>query len=254
MNKLLWRYEDRITWKEDKLMDSDIDITDFLEPCTPQTSSWWSGLETYMDPLARNTKEYFGKIKEMVLEGRMPQQQAHDKLSSVPKTAKACPGIHGLFKHSYLVKCPCDVHITLNKHQMAVAATPTDPALINIRMHTRDQFKSKHDLFENKFNLKFDLPVCLGTKNGIPYTFFDPMYHVNNPWRVMPGVIDGRYTSGCSLVVQTIVDINDPNVGFNEKGYWHFMVKKGQPLAYLWVPERTKLEYAKVPRLLNLRF
>lgn len=254
MTKLLWRYEDRITWKPEKLIDTNMDISDYMEPCVPQTSEWWSGLDTFIDPITRNTKEYFGRIKEAVFERRMPEQQAHDLLHSVPKTAKACPGIHGLFKNSYLVKTPCDVHVTINKHEMVVAATASDPALINVRMHSKDQFKSNSNLFDNRFNIKFDLPVCIGTKERIPYTFFDPMYHTENPWSVMPGVIDGKYASGCSLVVQTLVDINDHRVDFNDKGYWHFVLKKGQPLAYLWLPKKTKLEYAKVPRLLNTRF
>ena len=246
MKKLYWQFEDRTYIESQRLSRSDMDISDYLIPCTPQSSPWYMNLRKYIEPDMTSWTEFYSKIKRQVFEGKIRREDAEHMCTHVPKTMKSCPGLLSLFKSSYIVRSPCEIHITASIPDKEVIATTPVPNMIDIKMHDPAQLRSNPNLFQGKFNLKFDMPVLLGTKEKIPYVFLNPSYHAKNVWDVVPGVIDSRYAGGMGLITNTLVDSTHPDVHIDKEGIFNMVIKKHQPIAYLWYPEPTKLVQGKV--------
>jgi hypothetical protein len=246
VKKLYYKFEDRTFLDSQKLSNSDLTIDDYLIPCTPQSSPWWSNLSHYIDKEMKSWSEYYSTIKKMAFDGKISRQEAEQKCMHIPKTMKSCPGIMALFRTAYIVRCPCDIHATASIRDKDVICNTPVPGVIDIKMHDPMQLRSNPNLFEGKFSIKFDMPVLLGTKERLPYAFLNPSYHTKSVFDVIPGVIDEKYSGGMGLIVNTLVDSNHPDVHIDENGYWSFTMKKHQPIAYIWYPERTKLVQGKV--------
>lgn len=223
------------------------DLSDIIVPCGGKDSPWWQGLPSFTNGM-KSLKEV---AKNLAIEkfNKMPERLANEKdhrweeISPTElKTMKWCPGVTSLFETSFLLKSPADVTIQISKTMDFVVAHSVD-RILHITGHPFDQLKSSYNMFRGKFNIKFTLPVVTMNTHGIPYVFMNPTYHANPIWDVIPGVINKQYSKGIPLIVNTLVDVK--HLSFDEDGIATISVKKGDPLSYIWYPEKMKLIKSK---------
>jgi hypothetical protein len=204
-------------------------IEDIISPATPRTSCWWSSLK----PTRYGFKKFSSFIEEKHKEYFKNGNYTENKTIA---TVKQCPAINNIMTNAYLIKSPADISITISNTGGYVFNSSND--LIDIKSHDTDQFYTEdNNLFEGKMNLKFELPIFIRT-DDIPFVFLQPMYHNNIWYDVAIGSITERYTKGQPLNINVLVDIpKGESVSYE--------IVFGEVLAYLWLPEKTKLKHNK---------
>ena len=202
-------------------------ISNVLVKATPSSSCWWSALP----PNVQGISSYLGYLKEVhlnVLKGFNVS-----RIDTVA-TAKKCPAILDVLTNSYLVLAPADVLITVNRNGDFVADSPS--VLIDVVSHNMEEFHTQGNdsgLFNSKMNLKIKLPVFI--RSDVPYIFLEPKYHNKTFYEMPNGAVTGKYMKGQPLFINTVVDIPTTDEPV------HYLIKKGEVLAYLWFPETVKL-------------
>lgn len=236
MKKLKWRWLK--TWSD----EFDFNIEDYISPCIPATSDWWKGLPRFLTSATKNIKDFVNERHRKYLYDAQDREPFKVKTfnNGLEKTAKECPGIMSVFKTSYLIKCPSDMMITISKSMDIVVDVPAG-SNFKVESHHFAQIASQNNLFEGRINIKFVLPIMLCSESKIPWVFFNPTYHSNPIWDVIPGVIDENYTQGIELNVNTLIDTR--TLEWDAYGTYTINLKKGDPIAYLWLPEKTKFVY-----------
>jgi hypothetical protein len=227
-----------IQWKYRNFPDLDKeDLNIFLEPATPSKSTWHKSLPFYS---STNAKNYLGHWKawwESFKAGRVTAEElstefAGDQTKGATITGKKCPGILGILNKSYIVKAPVEMYIHIEDGDIR-SMHSADKRFVTLDSHRATQYRTdKSPLFQNKKSLKITLPVDL--KTHIPYVFFNPVYHKDTELDVLPGVIEDHHIHNIALVVHCMVDVSKDH-------YIH--IKPGDPIAYMWLPEKTKLKY-----------
>ena len=208
-------------------------IEDFITPATPKSSCWWSKLKATVNDGFNSQLDYV----------RHEHKNNNTNISTSRATAKQCPAINNILTNSYLIKAPTDMIITITKEREFIYNSSSNA--YNIEAHSSDQFHTeKHGLFNNKMNLKFEIPIYIRTDN-IPWVFMQPMYHNNMWFDVAAGVIDGKYTKGQPININVLVDIpkGEPVT---------YEIKAGDVLAYMWLPEKVELKHTKTKFMIPL--
>jgi len=211
---------------EEETNTYEISIEDFLEPHNKKHNCWWSNLPLFPNGI-RNLKEHWEMSLQRSKEGNFEPV--------TPVTAKICPAIGpGILDKVFLVKTPTDISITVDKDTAYVWQSVD--RVMNVVSHPCHQFYSEKDNpFDGYLNIKFELPVFLGTDN-VPWMFLHPQYHNQNlPYQVLNGIVEGIYTTKEVLNINTIMKLpagDEPDT---------HLIKAGTVLAYMWFPEKMKL-------------
>ena len=201
-------------------------VGEFITHAIPRTSCWWSKLKSTIDDGFNSQLDYV----------RHEHKNGNTNIVSTRATAKQCPAINSILMNSYLIKSPTDIIITIDKDCNFLYNSSNDKIVITSHGHFQFHTAGK-GLFNDKMNLKFELPINISTDN-IPWVFMQPMYHNNMWFDVAVGSIKGKYTKGQPLFVNVLVDI--------PKGKpFTYEIKAGEVLAYMWFPERVKLKHTQ---------
>lgn len=85
MKKLYWKWDTIYS----PIENYDMNVEDFLQPCTPQSSSWWLGLPKFTE----NVKNiWINKTREKHISIAEPPFTVSNNVAEKPSTAKSCPG------------------------------------------------------------------------------------------------------------------------------------------------------------------
>lgn len=206
-------------------------VEDILVPSSPKSSCWWSNLKLNLFGF-KNRFEYVKSQHKEYLAG-----VGDGRAQEATSTIKACPAVGDILSNSFLIKSPADIAVTVDSSMRFVVSTANE--LISVQNHSIEQFHSEeHNIFEGKMNLKFKLPIIIRTDN-IPLMFLQPMFHNNVDYTVVNGTISGKYTKGQPLNINILIDIPK---GDEQVVYY---IKAGDILAYLWSPEKLKLQHSE---------
>lgn len=192
-------------------------IENFMTKAVPSTSNWWNGLPNFHSGV-KALKDIF----KVDLGGY-----------ETPLTVKTCPGITDLLQRSYIIKFPCDVLIDIKmSHEQEdpiLRWQVPDGRLLSVFRHGREQYKSsKQQIFTEYSNIKFQLPVFLGSRKNIKYIYTPPYYHTSSvPYVIMPGIICANNNVANELNVNCMFP--------NREETYHF--KAGAPICYLTILE-----------------
>ena len=219
-----------VEWKY--LNDIDINIDNYLELGNKADNTWWKTLPSLIG-FFKNHVEYFTNSYNKLKETGNIEAYRNE---ITPATAKLCPAIgKGLLDKTLLVKTPCDIAINIDSGYMSWKTPDTD--LLDIQSHSQEQLYSVEDNpFEGYMNIKIRLPVYIRT-NGLPYIYLEPQYHKqpNYPLKVVNGVIEGKYTKGQRLNINTILQIPTSSRTI--------VIPAKTVLGYIWFPEKVKLKH-----------
>lgn len=210
---------------------SSIDINEFIQPCTPSSSEWFSSLDFFLDGY-KSINDRFSDMKRKMVQGVMPPTELQG--DHVWTTIKNCPGIKDLFKTTYLIKAPCDIHISIlrdnNSDQLHVIPNYASEGLVSVTSMEDSAYKSRTSkVLKDTIAVRFTLPILL--KSQEDYVTMDPQYHETNPpWRVTNGVMSSGYQG--PLQVNTFFP--------NQEG--DYLIKKDTVLAYYYFHKKVKLK------------
>ena len=211
----------------------DIDI--FLEKATPNSCPWHKLMPSYTNSSAKSYIDHWKSLYQSTKSGQLKEEHLNIEFSThkgYSMTGKKCPGILGVLNKSYLVKSPVEtvIHVEDNAIQSLHCA---DDRMMKVASHDVHQYRHNNSkIFHNKQSVKFSLPVVIKTSS--PYVFMNPTYHLDYQWEVLPGVIEDHHTHCMSLIVHCMIDVTQNK---------YITIKPGDPIAYLWLPEKTKLKY-----------
>ena len=213
------------------------DISQFLEKASPGKCPWYKGLPVYSSSPAKNYLQHWKLWWDAVKKGQVNPEdvdrefvEADNKAGSI--TGKRCPGIIGILNKSWIVKSPVEAYIHIEDGDIK-SVHCSDERFLQVHSHDVSQYRPQGtDLFTTKKSLKLTFPVMLSTK--IPYVFFSPVFHKETEFEPVPGVLEDHWTYDVNLVVHCMTDITKDR-------YIH--IKPGDPIAYLWLPEKTSLQY-----------
>jgi len=234
-------------------------IGNFLEESTLESSRWYKALpinisESLIGKYIPSTLKLIKHLqKGCLVEG--DEASCRTLSNTAFSTAKTCPGLKNVLESCILVKCPCDVEITIDDKGTWVYNTPEKGLLTLTEEHPPSQFGSPFthkdlQLFKNKRVIKFQLPITLTTE-GEPFIHLDPYLHSNrSPLTTVTGVISGAATKGMPLNIITTYDL--PETG----GLHSISISKGTILAYLWASKPLRLApyKKKLPFLIHDKF
>ena len=151
-------------------------------------------------------------------------------------SAKRCPAIISFLSQCLVLKSPCDLSIELKKEGVETFNIyNSNPAIFSVSAHHREQFfNEKAPLFRDYVNVKFAYPFVFKT-NGLPCMFLAAQYHkgFRQKFEVLNASNDGTYTNSIAMNLNTFVNKDSPPLE----------IKAGDPLAYLWFPEKVKFEF-----------
>ena len=211
-------------WTNDTLMDED--LNQFIEVGNKKNNAWWRNLKS-LSSVYKTHKEIF---KNIAL--RYFNYGETTELSTMA-TAKTCPAIgRGLLDKIILIKLPCDAMISINEKGQTYWNTMNADRLV-IRTHSTEQFyTTKENPFENKVNIKFELPISFSAHKDT-YMFLQPQFHKQNyPCQVLNGSVN---YDRIQIIVNTLIDI--------PKEQTEYYLKEGTVIAYMWFDNNNiKLE------------
>jgi len=224
-----WCWNDNQINSTDLKANKDLSIELFdkmMEPATPAACPWFKSLPVFFRE-KHDIKRIWEIHKELILN---PPKGPEDVPPFIPgnKSARSCPAINSFLKQSYILKFPCDIAVTINSDgQWQASETRQD--LMVLEGHPAEQYQS--GIFENKVNIKFCYPIRITTDN-IPWGFYQPIYHEEQPFTVTPGIVDGKWTKSQELNINTV--FNKPEKG--QVDHYHF--KTGDAFAYIRFEKR----------------
>ena len=222
-NKIYWNWELGFS---DFQKTFDISIDDFVIPAYSKKSgcpihkvkAFFSGMKPFDDVCKRNTETYIG---------------GETSIRKTSKTIKTCPGVSELLKNSLVATFPTDAVISYNKSRATILSTsnsPHDP--FDVEVHPLDQtlLQNGGNILDGRIALKINFPFLFSTQSR--YTFLNPSWHSNVPWKVMSGVVNPS----------TSVPVTNPNIFLDlplpesdsPEHLMHLEVKQGDPIAYIY--------------------
>lgn len=233
--KLGYRYRARVESVTRELeSDPSAYIGLFLERGSPASCPWHSALSSFVG-FTGSIKSFYASLKDRYFRGEISGDELNRNLGPVRATARSCPAINHVLSNSYIVKCPVETHISISPDGRYVWNSPSTK-LMNVSSHPTDQYTSEGStLFNNRINLKFELPVILNSHKQ-PYMFLQPSFHLDAEWETVNGAVTNRETLCQQLNVNTFFRI-DPTRQRD------IVIPVGTPLAYLWFAEMPVLEY-----------
>ena len=113
----------------------------------------------------------------------------NDLMKYIPesiKTSKGCPGFNTLFKHSVVIKFPCDVLLEIQENGDYKYQTKSKYTVLkNINHHGSGQFQGMPG---NYIAIKFEFDCHINVKDTL-IQFIDPLYWNDVPYKVTPGLV-----------------------------------------------------------------
>jgi len=225
----------------------------FFVPANKDKGCWWKSLPSAIKELGDfSSKRIFGKHIDFIKNSYLHIQKGLHWHENVPfyddefedpsktnRTAKTCPAINRFLSKSYLIKFPVDMIISIDENGRTMY-TSVRPDLIEANTHDPEQFRAEGDegLFDNRVNVKFQLPIRFST-HGVPYIYAQPLYHADQPFEVVPGIIEGDYTQSMDLNVNTFFRIPPKGEVYTHK------FSAGEVLAYIHFYEKMDTKYIK---------
>ena len=223
----------------------------FLEKSSPGSSCWFKNLPSNISKNVLGV--YIPKIEKFIqtllIKGHKGPE-GRENLNKVLQfnnsftTAKTCPGIRGILKHSILIKSPCDIRVCFNNKtkEWNFFNTGAEDELIEIvEEHSAAQFYtieegSTSNLFKGKRVIKFKFPIALKAEE--PYIMLGASYHSALPFQVVNGVIEGASLDYVPLSVIGLIDSD------TSEEFTNIVINKGDAIAYLWSSSPLRLEYS----------
>lgn len=154
-------------------------VGDFLSTESPK---WFPNLKSALDLEVKSNKDFVKKYWEKIMTNAIPE-----KFAQTFKTVKACPAFTKLFKHSVVIKFPCDVMLeTSEDGKIQWKCKNQFTALRCLSQHHPDQLGKG---FGDCIIIKFEFDCTLNAKDTT-MQFIDPMYWIDAPYKVAPGLVD----------------------------------------------------------------
>lgn len=152
-------------------------------------------------------------------------------------TAKMCPAITDLLSHSFVVKAPVDIHVSVAQHgknmEHLLHHVFVDVNFSQTRPHGKIQYTCKDSpMFKDMVNFKIETGIILHAHKDVMITFMQPVYHNHPvPWQVIPGVFTDPLNGYASVIINTFVPNNSRD----------FIIKKGTALFYGTFSRKVRL-------------
>ena len=235
------------TYKNDNRFDyvknfiNEKDVFDlYFDYPAAKTSHWFKNMPAHTSNIDEDS--FKGKSMFKFAKNTLNKfLQKHGNISQANYSvlsAKRCPAIISFLSRCLVLKAPCDIVIEINKQQeKGIVVYNSNPKIFSVSGHHREQFfNEKAPLFGNYTNVKFAYPFVFKT-NGLPCMFLAPQYHkgFQKKFEVLNASNDGHYTNSIALNLNTFVNLESPPLE----------IKAGEPLAYLWFPEKVKFEFTR---------
>lgn len=155
-------------------------------------------------------------------------------------TARICPNIREFLTRCMVIRAPMDMHFARTEghmvghdgHDIAYYMETSD-ALWKPNAHHPIQFRSEtNHTFHDHVNFKIETGIRLDLPKGMQCMFLQPFYdNPNAPFKVAQGLFVEPYNHNASLIVNWMINKNE---------VVDFIVKKGDALMYVYLPERVK--------------
>jgi hypothetical protein len=152
------------------------------------------------------------------------------------KTIKVCPAVNTLLENCFLYKAPCDIKVVINGKHFDLLLS--DERMLDFGGHSTEQHSDKYgdNVFGDQLNIKFKPPFKLKCNSKLMW--IQPVFHGNQPWTVVPGLIDENYmSSGQSAYLNLLFPLSNETKVYN--------IKAGTVLAYIWSPDKLTLQESK---------
>lgn len=232
-----------------------IDLADIYDTKALKSSGWINNFPIFLHNI-KNIKDWWYK--------KSAENEPHPSCSV---SVRACPGIRDLLNKTVVVKLPTDMIVVTHadgSYDWMVSDNIHVPRFDNpttasyqVLGHSREQWDlesaniehpSENNIFKDRINVKFLLPVTLASDKVSEWLITKPTYHNNTPFDVIQGIVKIRK-----------VNTNYPvNVMFpKEENFYHF--KAGTPIAYMVSMNDSKIDFVpmgdrKFPRSYKVRF
>jgi hypothetical protein len=232
--------KNEIRWKWDSSVrkDLDININDYLVPAYNAPNCPFKKIKTYVSG-ARTILENFAlKHKRIFDIGHIPQQEEPNYAPSI----KVCPGVSPIVMNSLLVKSPSDFIISIDSNGRFLPELPSViEAGMDFIIHPFEQTRMDNgdNLLDGRVMVKLAFPLFINVDNEC-VTLNPSWEHTQFPWKVSSGIIPAGYTG----LLNIFIDLDIPETGTNQ-----YYVKKGDPLAYLYFPNKKLGKLREVPDL-----
>tara|TARA_R100000426_G_C4800998_1_gene102514 strand:- start:123 stop:905 length:783 start_codon:yes stop_codon:yes gene_type:complete len=204
----------------------------WMEPCLPNSSSWFRSLKKVTDVF--NPLSIFNLMKQQnwSVASANKYEYSHNSM-------RTCPGITGLFKSTILLKAPMDIDIFVKDdgEKNLVINKSMFPKFLQIETHFKDQFSTGKDRFKDYRNLKFCYPFKVSSSHS--YIFAQPYWHNEVPFDVPPGGFFNIYKKHADLNLNVFFKMN------TTKEINEINIKKGTVLAYMIFPHPVSLKVDK---------
>ena len=131
------------------------------------------------------------------------------------KTVRACPGISEYFGLGYVIPAWCDIEI--NPTPNGIQARYSDPTFHHA-VHSPEQIENfMEKTFKVRSPVKLDNPWRTYTTKGWSLLYLPMLYHEEQNWQAMPGIIDhdiGALQSTINIMLKeqepTLIRQGDP--------------------------------------------
>lgn len=217
--------------------DKESYINDFIEQSWSKVSVCpFKQIPSLVTNSASNIIKLYEKIKTNYFAGLPDEEDKYFTRS--PATIKTCPGVSTVLRNSVMIKAPCDIHISTQGEQ--AYSNFSSSALVKEVLidHGTEQYTTKEgkNLFGNFFDIKIILPIRWSCDKET--IFLHPHFHGPVPWTIVNGAFSKNYATSMNIIA--MFPISDE--------IQHYYIKKGTVLAYLWSPEKIKLNSKKKVR------
>lgn len=240
MKKIEW------TWSKgyENFVDSDFDLQNWFDQIYFNKHDWVKSQPPNLWKKAlQKTAELYFNYKPKSL------QEFKQSLSKSQSNIRDCAGIKKYLNNCFCMRSPHEVFISINKDGRHHVEYPDNSAAkvlnpLAVHSHSIEQWGSveKGNPFPNHINLKFVFPIQLRFPKQTWGLTLDALFEKDRiPAIVCHGMI-GSFTSLWSYGGVVSGNINTfweiPKSGTKE-----YLIKSGQPLAYLFCSEKMGLKY-----------
>lgn len=163
-------------------------------------------------------------------------------------TARLCPNIREFLARCMVLRAPMDMHFSrvsakfvgLHGIDVVYEMVAAEPDMLRVDTHDPIQYTSDAcNTFKDHTNIKLDTGLVFNLPKNMQCMFLQPFYdNPDAPFQVIQGVFTEPLNHGAHIIW---------NVMVNNKKVEDFIIKKGDALMYVYIPERVKFVKAKKP-------
>lgn len=162
----------------------------------------------------------------------------YDNNNTFKTTAKSCPGIWDFFKTAYIIRWNFDLKLNINNdgtynyypnknNNMVKDITFFAPSMYS--MHTPI---AENELTINTIKIDLNWFITSQTKGKVLIT--DPFFNYNKDFRIIPGVVEPKYSNGVNVIIEPsspIINIKrgDPALAIIPLDNQKIITEYGQP-------------------------